>query len=142
MILFHIGQGNSTNKEGRKMKKRLLFVSVVMMGLGANVLFANNTQLAQLATKHVKLSQKMMKEYKHKNSTSAMALVRELESGQKKLGSKVRNRELSNLLKYLNLCVLDAKRVLKKPYSSQNVHKLSDLSASLMEGNRYIASAL
>jgi len=124
------------------MKKRLLFVSVVMMGLGANVLFANNTQLAQLATKHVKLSQKMMKEYKHKNSTSAMALVRELESGQKKLGSKVRNRELSNLLKYLNLCVLDAKRVLKKPYSSQNVHKLSDLSASLMEGNRYIASAL
>jgi len=124
------------------MKKRLLFVSVLMMGLGTNVLFASNTQLAQLATKHVKLSQKMMKEYKHKNNTSAMALIKELESGQKKLGSKVRSRELTNLLKYLNLCVLDAKRVLKKPYSSQNVHKLSDLSASLMEGNRYIASAL
>ena len=124
------------------MKKRFLSTWIVMIGLGTSALFGNNTQLAQLANKHVKLSQKIMNEYKHKNNSSAMALVKELESGQKKLGSKVRNRELSNLIKYLNLCVLDAKKVLKKPYSRQNVHKLSDLSASLMEGNRYIAKAL
>ncbi|GEM_PF-4681681 len=124
------------------MKRKHLFILCMMLGFGASSLFGSNAQLAQLASKHVKLSQKIMQEYKHKNSATAMALIKELEVGQKKLKSGVRSRELDNLLKYLNLCVVDAKRVLKKPYSSSNSKKLSDLSASLMEGNRYIARAL
>jgi hypothetical protein len=133
-----MGQGKS-NKEGR-MKKSFFFVSIII--LGANILFASNAQLAQLASKHVKLSQKIVQEYKHKNSASAMALIKELESGQKTLKSKVRNREISNLLKYLNLCVSDMKRVIREPYSSKNRGIVRDLSDSLREGNRYIARAL
>jgi hypothetical protein len=124
------------------MKKRLLITSVVWMALGTSSLFAGSNQLAQLASKHAKLSQKIVQEYKHKNSASAIALLKELESGQKKLGSKVHNREIANLLKYLNLCILDMKRVVKQPYSRKNIHIVTDLSASLMEGNRYIAKAL
>jgi hypothetical protein len=124
------------------MKQKWLIVSMIVMGLGSSVVFGSDAQLAKLATKHVELTQKIVTEYKHKNCTSAIALTKELESGQKKLGSKVHNREISNLLKYLNLCVADMKKVLQKPYSNQNSHKLTDLSASLMEGNRYIAKTL
>jgi hypothetical protein len=124
------------------MGKKLLLVSIIIVGLGVNIVSASDAQLSQLAIKHIKLTKKIINAYKHKNSSFAMALTKELESGQKKLGSQVESRELTNLIKYLNLCVLDIKKVLKKPYSSQNVHRLSDLSGSLIEGNRYIARAL
>jgi hypothetical protein len=141
LILFHIGQGKFIDKE-EKMEKRLLSVSLIWVVMGVSSLFAGSDQLAQLANRHAKLSQKIVQEYKHKNSASAIALIKELESGQKKLGNKVHNKEIANLLKYLNLCVVDMKKVVKQPYSRKNIHLVSDLSASLMEGNRYIAKAL
>lgn len=124
------------------MKKRLLKTVVCWMVAGSAVVSAGNTQLAQLADRHAKLSQKIVQEYRHQNSASAVALTKELESGQKKLGAKVRSREISNLLKYLNLCVVNMKKVVTQPYSRKNIHIVSDLSASLTEGNLYIAKAL
>jgi hypothetical protein len=122
------------------MKKGLL--SIAAMLLCSTTLFAGSTQLAKLATKHITLSQKIVQEYRQKNSASVMTLIHELESGQKQIASKVHNGEIQNLLKYLNLCVSDMKAVVKKPYSSRNSNIVSNLSASLKEGNYYIAKML
>jgi len=122
------------------MKKGLFFMTAML--LCSTTLFAGSAQLAKLATKHVTLSQKIVQEYRQKNSASVMTLIRELESGQKQIASKVRNGEIRNLLKYLNLCVSDMKAIVKKPYSSQNSNIVSNLSASLKEGNYYIANML
>jgi len=110
--------------------------------LCSTTLFGGGAQLAKLATKHVTITQKIVQEYRHKNSATVMTLIHELESGQKQIASNVDNREIKNLLKYLNLCVSDMKKVVKKPYSNRNINIVSNLSASLKEGNYYIAKAL
>ena len=124
------------------MKRRWFILSMMVIGFGTSVVFGSDAQLVELAMKDVTLTQKIISEYKHRNSATAIVLAKELESGQKKLGSKIHNREIRNLLQYLNLCVSDMKKVLQKPYSRENSLKLSDLSASLMEGNQYIAKRL
>ena len=124
------------------MKRKYLLTGLIGLMLGVETLMAGNSQLAALATTHVKLSKKILQTYSHKENKSTMALLKKLESGQKKLRHEVHNREISNLLQYLSLCVTDMKKVVAQPYSRKNSHIVSDLSASLAEGSRYIASSL
>ena len=101
----------------------------------------NTHQLAQLASKQAKLSKNITHNYLHKH-ISVQALFKELELGQAQLKSTIKTPEISNLLKYLNLCVLNLKKVVNKPYNADNALLVSDLGASLSEGNHYIAQSL
>ncbi len=103
----------------------------------------NSAQLVQLAAKQGKLSCTLVTAYKKKdNGNAALDVIKTLESGHSKLKSSNQNDEIDNLLAYLDICLKDLKEVVKQPYSRVNSQRVSDLTASLLEGSLYIQQTL
>jgi len=103
----------------------------------------NSEQLVQLAAKQGKLSYTLVTAYKKKdNGNAALDVIKTLESGHIKLKSSNQNDEIDNLLAYLDICLKDLKEVVKQPYSRVNSQRVSDLTASLLEGSLYIQQTL
>jgi len=123
------------------MTKTIIFSTLLLLGFSTTSAMANNTQLIELASKQESISKTITKNYKQ-NPSSTLKLLNQLESGHNTLKSTVHTAELSNLLTYLHICVKDLKQIMKQPYNSQNARLVADLSASLTEGNHYIAQAL
>ena len=123
------------------MTRKIIVTALLIIGLGTTAAVANTQHLVQLASKQEKLSHTIMKAYQSK-SPSTLVLLKDLESGQLKLKSNIHTPEIANLLKYLNLCLKDLKQAVKQPYSTHNARLVADLSASISEGNRYIARSL
>ena len=127
------------------MLRKIIISTLLTMSLSTTgVMAKNNTDhLVKLASKQEVLSQNIIKAYKKQdNGSSALAVIAVLESEHTKLKSNIRNAEIDNLLIYLNICLGDLKKVLQKPYSSQNAQLVADLSASLSEGSHYIGQSL
>ena len=125
------------------MLKKIILSAIVIMGIGTTGAMAkNNTHMLKLANKQEALSRSIVNAYTKHDSSSALASLKILISGQNKLKSQISNPEISNLLVYLSLCLKDLEKIVKKPYASQNVQKVADLSASLSEGNHYIMASL
>ena len=127
------------------MLRRLIISAIVMIGLGTSMTYAkgNTAELAKLASTQEKLSKNIVSAYKKRDKgSSALAVINQLESQQMELKSKVKNPELDYLLNFLHVCVNDLKRVVKKPYTSQNAQRVADLSMSLQEGSHYIKKSL
>jgi hypothetical protein len=102
-----------------------------------------SSALLKLVSKQEALSQNIIQAYKKKDrGSSALAMIDALESGHQTLKSSIDDPEIDYLLVYLKTCLNDLKSVVKQPYSPQNAKLVNDLSASLNEGNRYIARAL
>ncbi len=142
MILFHIGNLHLSTK-GIIMTRKIVLSTLLLIGLVTTSSVANtqNTHLIELASKQEKLSKNIMQSYA-KDHASTLKLIQEFESRQNKLKSTIRIPEIVNLLKYLNFCVNNLKKVVKQPYNKDNARLVADLSASLSEGNHYIAQTL
>jgi len=113
------------------------------IALSSTAVYAqSNNQLVTIASKQETLSCTISKAYKRQDSSSLLSAIKTLESGQKQLKSQISNPEISNLLVYLNLCLKDLKTIVKKPYSSKNAQRVTELSASISEGSRYIVASL
>jgi hypothetical protein len=125
------------------MIKKLILSALLLLGFTTTSSVANtkNNHLIQLASKQEKLSKNIMQSYTN-NHSSTLKLIKEFESGQNTLKSTIRIPEIVNLLKYLNFCVDNLKKVVKEPYNRDNARLVADLSASLSEGNHYIAQTL
>jgi len=119
----------------------MIISALLLIGFSTTAAVANTQHLVQLASKQEKLSQNIMKAYQTK-SPSTLVLLKDLESGQMKLKSDIHTPEISNLLTYLTMCLRDLKQAVRKPYNLHNARLVADLSASISEGNRYIARAL
>jgi len=127
------------------MFKKILFSTLLAIGLSTTGAIAksNTDQLLQLAAKHETLSQNIIEAYKKQDrGSSALALIDTLESGQKRLKANIKDPEIDYLLVYLNSCLNDLKKVVKQPYSKTNAQLIATLSASIWEGNHYIAQTL
>ncbi len=124
---------------------KMILSTVLAIGLSTTAVIAksNVDQMVKAAYKQEQLSQNIINAYKKQdNGSSALAIIVSLESEHTKLKSNIRNAEIDNLLIYLNICLADLKKVLQKPYSSQNAQLVADLSASLSEGSHYIGQSL
>jgi len=125
------------------MLKKMILSTVVAIGLSTTGAIAKkNTHLITLASKQETLSYSIGSAYKKQDNHSVLAAIRTFKSGQKKLKTQINNPEISNLLVYLNLCLKDLEKVVKKPYSLQNAQKVAELTASISEGSHYIAVSL
>jgi len=123
------------------MFKKIIISTVVAVSLGITSASAN-TALAKVASSQENLAHMVQKAYRSKNKTALSDTIRKLEAGHAKLASNIHDRELKNLLVYLNLCLKDLEKISKSPYSRQNAKRVADLSSSLREGNHYILSSL
>jgi hypothetical protein len=125
------------------MTRKIIVTALLIIGIWSTSALASTptSHLVKLASKQERLSRSIMKAYKTK-SPSTLTLLKDLESGQLKLKSNIHTPEIKNLLIYLNLCLRDLKQAVKKPYSTHNARLVADLSASLTEGNHYIAKTL
>jgi len=115
------------------------------MGIGTTGIMAKNQSgnLVKLASQQEILSKNIMKAYgKKDNGMAALAVIQTLENGQMKLKSDIHNAEIDNLLVFLGVCLGDLKKAVQQPYTPDNVSVVADLSASISEGNHYIAQAL
>ena len=125
------------------MLKKMILSAIVVIGFSTTGAMAkNNTHMLTLVNKQEALSHSIVNAYTKQDSSSALASLKILISGQNKLKAQINNPEISNLLLYLSLCLKDLEEIMKKPYASQNVQKVADLSASLSEGNHYIIASL
>lgn len=127
------------------MLRKIFLSTVLVLGLGTTALIAksNTDDLVKLASKQEMLSQNIIKAYKKQDKgSSALAVIKRLESGQIKLKSDIQNPEIDYLLVYLNNCLDNLKIVVQKPYSLENARRIADLSASIAEGSDYIAKSL
>ncbi len=127
------------------MLRKIFLSTVLVLGLSSTTLLAkgDTDYLVKLASKQEALSQNIIKAYKKQDKgSSALAVIKRLESGQIKLKSDIQNPEIDYLLVYLNSCLDSLKIVVQKPYSSENARLISDLSASIAEGSGYIAKSL
>jgi len=123
------------------MFKKIIISTVVAVSLSITCASAN-TALAKVASSQENLAHMVQKAYRSKNKTALSDTIRKLEAGHAKLASNIHDRELKNLLVYLNLCLKDLEKISKSPYSRQNAKRVADLSSSLREGNHYILSSL
>ena len=123
------------------MFKRITLIGISITFFGNIALYANGN-LARIATEQEKLAQNILNIYKSKDKKKLLITIRKLENGHAKLSSHIRNRELKNLLVYLDLCINDLEKLSKNPYSRRNADRVAELSDSLREGNHYILSSL
>ncbi len=123
------------------MFKKIMISTVVAVSLSTASVSAS-TALANVASSQENLAHMVTKAYQSKNRTALLNTLKKLEAGHSKLVSKIHDRELKNLLTYLNLCLKDLEKISKSPYSRQNAKRVADLSSSLREGNHYILSSL
>jgi hypothetical protein len=126
---------------------RKIFISIgfaiVLLSINASAKGNTEQMVLQLAEKQGKLSYALMAAYKKKdNGNAALDVIKTLESSHSKLKSNNQNDEIDNLLAYLDICLKDLKMVVKKPYSRLNSQRVSDLTASFLEGNLYIQKTL
>ena len=123
--------------------RKTIFAAIIVMGLSTTgILAKGNTHLVQLASKQETLSHNITDAYKKQDKDSVLSAIKILNAAQTKLRSQVKNDEITNLLVYINLCLKDLEKVVKKPYSSKNAQKVAELSGSISEGSRYIAASL
>ena len=123
------------------MFKKVMISAILTVSLFTTFAAANTT-LANVASSQEKLAHMVTKAYQSKNRTALLSTIRKLEAGHSKLASKIHDRELKNLLVYLNFCLKDLEKISKSPYSRQNAKRVAELSSSLREGNHYILSSL
>ena len=122
---------------------KTIISAIIILGLSTTgILAQTNTHLARLASKQEALSHNITNDYKKQDKNSILSTIKILNAGQTKLKSQVKNEEISNLLVYMNLCLKDLEKVVKKPYSSNNAQKVAELSGSISEGNHYIAASM
>jgi len=115
---------------------------MVIVLSSTSALAQSNRQLVAIASKQETLSYTISKAYKKQDNSSLLSVISTFESGQKQLKSQISSPEISNLLVYLNLCPKDLKTIVKKPHSSKNAQRVTELSASILEGSRYIVVSL
>ncbi len=127
------------------MLRKIILSTIVFIGLSTTGVMAkgDTDYLLKLASKQEVLSQNIIKAYKKQDKgSSALSVIRALESGQMKLKSDISNPDIDYLLVFLNNCLDNLKVVVKKPYSSDNAALVADLSASISEGSHYIVQSL
>ena len=127
------------------MLRKIIISTIFIIGLSTTgaVAKSNTDYLLKLASKQEVLSKNIIKAYKNQDKgTSALAVIKTIESGQVKLKSDIHNPEIDYLLVFLNNCLDDLKIVVQKPYSLDNAELVADLSASIAEGSYYIAQSL
>ena len=127
------------------MLRKIIISTLLTMSLSTTgVMAKNNTDhLVKLVSKQEVLSQNIIEAYKKQDKgSSALVVIKALESGQTKLKSDIHNPEIDNLLVFLNICLDDLRVVVKKPYSSHNAQLVADLSDSISEGSQYIRHSL
>jgi hypothetical protein len=125
-------------------RKMLISIGFAIVLLSVDISAKGNTeQMVKLAEKQENLSYTLVTAYKKKdNGNAALDVIKTLESSHSKLKSSNQNDEIDNLLAYLDICLKDLKVVVKKPYSILNSQRVSDLTASLLEGSIYIQKTL
>jgi len=125
------------------MLRKIILSTVIAIGLSTTAAMAQkNTQLVTLASKQETLSYTIGKAYSKQDNNSVLAAIKTFASGQKKLKTQIKNPEISNLLVYLNFCLKDLEKVVKKPHTSQNAQRVAELTASISEGSHYIVISL
>jgi len=107
-------------------------------------------ELINLAGKQRMLSQKMAKDYFYiatsSNKSNAdkqleKSLVQFIEA-QKILKEKIKDKEILNLIYFVDMSLDEFKYIMKSKYTLDNRIILMDLSESLLEGSDYIVKAL
>ena len=122
---------------------KTIISAIIVIGLSTTgILAKGNTHLVQLASKQKTLSHNITEAYRKQDKDSVLSAIKVLNAAQTKLRSQVRDDEITNLLVYMNLCLKDLEKIVKKPYSSNNAQKVAELSGSISEGSRYIAASL
>jgi hypothetical protein len=113
----------------------MLHKIILVLAFGAmSTLYADTT--ASLAKQQELLSQKLIAGYTGHRDISGT--IDTLEEKQNKLNSGVKDPEIKNLLKFMNICIKNIKHISNKPYSHSNRQRIADLSISIGEGSRYI----
>ncbi len=123
------------------MLKRIGKIGLFVAYVGGTHLFAYN-DLAHIASEQEILAHKIVKAYRSNNQKAFVTAIRKLEAGHATLASNIHNRELKNLLVYLDLCLKDLEKLSKAPHNRTNAGRIAELSDSISEGNRYILSSL
>ena len=125
--------------------EKMIKITLLVIGISTTSVMAkgSSSELSKLTFEHEKLSKEIITAYQKKDKgTSVLAILKTLESEQKKLKSKIHNPEINNLLTFLTMCVNDLKSVVKKPHSSLNAQRVADLSTSIQEGSHYIRQSI
>jgi len=117
-----------------KTSLRRLLLSLL---LGSTALLAQSP--AELAQSEGKISRQIFQSYL--NGSDTQYKLSQLHKIQKELRSSSRNPEITNMLAYLDLCIVKLQSALHKAPSPAAIGKVHDLTSSIEEGSRYIASA-
>jgi len=122
--------------EGSVMKSNLRNVLLALL-LGSTALLAQTP--AQLAQNEGKISRQIFQSYL--NGSDTQYKLSQLHKIQQKLRSSSGNPEIANMLTYLDLCIVKLQSALHKAPSPATIGKVRDLTRSIEEGSRYIATA-
>ncbi len=108
------------------------------------------TKLINIATKQRMLSQCIAKDYLYLHNNIAMSKTKkELQVSLKKffkshkiLVHSIKDKEIKNLLAFVELSSNDFNQTIHKPFTLDNAQLILDLSESMLEGSQYVVDSL
>ena len=142
------------------MLKKINYISVISVCLFitfSSTVDAKNTksiitdnQLLNLAGKQRMLSQRIAKDYIYiGNNIATTRANKQLQESMnrfmmahKKLHASIQNKEINNLLTFVELSSSDLKDILSDEFTTYNAQLILDLSESMLEGSQYVFNSL
>ena len=118
------------------MKIRLRKLLLALL-LGSSATLAQSP--AKLAQNEAEISRQIFHNYLSGSDTQQE--LNRLHRIQKELRSSSKNPDITNMLADLDLCIVRLQSALHKAPSPATIGRVHDLTASIQEGSRYIASA-
>jgi len=120
-------------------KSFVTFLFVSLLGVCSVEAAVSKNKLISIAKKQEILSAKLMSDYK---SRSLMQTIGNIEKGHAVLQKNIRDKKVKNLIHYLDTCIVDLKKLSKKPYTKENALMVSEISLLLAEGSHYMQNRL
>jgi len=108
----------------------------IILGLILTMAVASAKTAIEAAQSTPEITQQVFSDYISGYDTHNV--IRHLRHTQEMLKHSVRDPELKNLLKYLDVCLNDLSQAVRKPATEANAHHVDDLLKAISEGTLYI----